>query len=197
MHTPGHAVVNVAFLGTCTSPSLAAPILAGAIVPDLPIFYLFARERWLRRTPEAQIWADHYQRRFWQNLIHGTHSVPLAIAGAVLGLALGWGEVAAFFSSALLHSAADLPVHVQDAHRHFLPFSHYRFVSPFSYWDARYHARYIALIELAMVWAGSVVLFSWELPAAAVVLLIMVDAWYPFNYYRSFLRRAPEPDPHA
>jgi hypothetical protein len=195
MHTPGHAVVNVAFIGTCTSPALAVPVLLGAVVPDLPIFFLYVRER-LKRTPDDEIWSDFYQRRFWQNLVHGLHSIPMTLAGVLAGLVIGSVEVTAFFGSMLLHCASDLPIHVHDAHRHFLPFSHYRFISPFSYWDVRYHGRYVALIELALVWCASFLLWSWSLHVVARALLLIVDAWYAFNYYRSFVRRTlPDASP--
>src|SRR5215831_14870111 len=138
--------MNLAVLGTALDPRLAGPILAGAVLPDVPIMTLYLKERILHKTPEDQIWSDHYQRRFWQNWIHGTHSAPLAAIGLALAIALGSLPATAFFASVLLHSAADFPVHAEDAHRHFFPLSNYRFKSPISYWDVRYHGKAVALV---------------------------------------------------
>jgi hypothetical protein len=184
--TPGHAVINLAVLGGQLSPGDAGAVLAGAVVPDLPIVVLYVRERWLRRTPEERIWADHYQRPFWQAVIHGAHSIPLGLAGLAASLAVGAPRAAAFFASAALHALCDLPVHAEDAHRHFLPLSSYRWKSPLSYWDVRYHARYVALAELALVLGASVAVWR-EGPAAAALLL--VGAWYVGDYVRTFLLR--------
>ena len=43
MHTPGHVLLNVAVLGSIVGHERA--VVAGAIVPDLPIVILYLRER--------------------------------------------------------------------------------------------------------------------------------------------------------
>jgi hypothetical protein len=187
VHTPGHAVINVAALGTALDPALAAPIIAGAVLPDVPIMVLYLKERILHKTPENVIWSDHYQRRFWQDLIHGTHSLPLAAIGLAIALAAGSMIFAAFFASVLLHAAADLPVHAEDAHRHFFPFSNYRFESPISYWDVRRHGKVVALVEMLIVFAASVVLWGWYVELWSRALVVLVDIWYVVNYARSYL----------
>ena len=182
MHTPGHATMNLAVVGSCSDPPLTWPILAGAILPDVPIMLLYVRER-LRGTAEDVIWAQHYQRRFWQNVIHGLHSIPLAALGLALSLGWGAGQPAAFFASALLHACSDLPVHGEDAHRHFLPLSQYRFISPLSYWDARRHGRWVALLEALLVVLATAVLWRWPLDGWARALLVAVNGWYAQNYW--------------
>ena len=187
MQTPGHAVINLALLGGGTHPALALPIIAGAVAPDVPIVVLYLRERFLRGLPDERIWSESYQKPFWLNLIHGVHSVPLSLLGALAAWGLGWTAVAAFLASALLHALGDLPVHAQDAHRHFLPFSQYRFISPLSYWDVRHHGRAVALGELLLVFACA----AWLWPAVALagrVLLGVVGVWYLYNYGKTFLR---------
>jgi hypothetical protein len=190
MHTPGHALINVAALGTALDPSLAGPIIAGAVLPDLPIMALYLRERVLRGTPEEQIWSDHYQRPFWNYLIHVAHSAPLAALGIAVAAALGALPAGAFFASILLHSISDFPVHAKDAHRHLLPFSHFRWESPLSYWDPRYHGKAVAFVEMGIVFMASTVLWSWDLPDWARIAVMVADAWYVWNYARSFLSRA-------
>ena len=190
MHTPGHATINLAVLGAAVDPALALPILAGGILPDAPILFLYARERWIRRTPEDRIWSDHYQRPVWQNLIHGMHSIPLYALGLFAALASGSTALALFCSSGLLHSLLDLPVHAIDAHRHFLPLSQWRFISPISYWDPNYHGRSVALVEALLVVIAASVVWSRYAGAYARIAVAGVVSFYAISYWRSFLRRA-------
>ena len=64
-----------------------------------------------------------------------------------------------FFLSVLCHAFCDLPVHVHDAHRHFFPLSDYRFISPWSYWDVRYHGRTVALVEALLAFLCSLYIY--------------------------------------
>ncbi|MCK6547899.1 hypothetical protein L6R52_18755 [Myxococcota bacterium] len=189
MHTPGHAVINLAAISRCTDASVGAPILAGAILPDVPIVLLYIHHRWLRGVPEAEIWTQHYQRPAFLYFVHVMHSIPLSLAGLVLGIFVDSPALAAFFGSLLLHAASDLPLHGEDAHRHFLPFSHFRFISPISYWDVRRHARWVALVEATLVWIATVL--TW--PRAGEVgrvALVLVALGYVVSYWRSFIRPA-------
>ncbi|WP_224245765.1 hypothetical protein [Hyalangium gracile] len=187
MHTPGHAVINLAILSGAVTPEHTLPIVAGAILPDVPIVVLYLREHYLRGLPEERIWSESYQRPFWLNLIHGAHSIPLTLLGTLVGVATGSSLVAIFFGSMLLHALGDLPVHAVDAHRHFLPFSHYRFISPISYWDPRYHGRKVALVEALLV-AGATAWLWRDSSLTARLLLSAVLAWYAFSYWKAFLR---------
>jgi len=55
--------------------------------------------------------------------------------------------------------AHDLPLHREDAHRHFFPFSDWRFTSPVSYWDPDHYGGYAAIGEVVLVLAVSFFLF--------------------------------------
>ncbi|WP_225413580.1 hypothetical protein [Stigmatella hybrida] len=187
VQTPGHAVLNLALLSGGASSALVLPIVAGAVAPDVPIVVLYLREKYLRGLPDERIWSESYQRPFWLNLIHGAHSIPLTLLGALVFWALGLPALAAFFASALLHALGDLPVHAQDAHRHFLPFSHYRFISPLSYWDVRHHARIVALVEALLVIGAAGVLGAGA-SAVGRTVLAAVAVWYLVNYWKNFLR---------
>ena len=187
MQTPGHAVLNLALLGSGSHSALLLPILAGAVAPDVPIVVLYLREHYLRGLPDERIWSESYQQPFWLNLIHGVHSVPLTLLGVLVSLGAGSSALAAFFASALLHALEDLPVHAQDAHRHFLPLSQYRFISPLSYWDPRYHGRAVALVEALLVLGAAVWLWPrFGTPGRAA--LLAVEGWYAFTYWKTFLR---------
>lgn len=192
MHTPGHVLLNLAMLGSVLGHESA--VIAGAILPDLPIVALYLRER-ARGTPEETIWSVCYQRKHWLAIIHGAHSVPLAMLGVGLCWLAHLPSLLAFFLSVLGHAFCDLPLHVHDAHRHFFPLSKYRFISPWSYWDVRYHGRSVALIEALLVFLCSLYIYwamvpRWQsMPRSLVaVLLVGTNLWYAQNYYRNILR---------
>ncbi|MGI8738245.1 MAG: hypothetical protein ACR2KU_00935 [Gammaproteobacteria bacterium] len=58
-----------------------------------------------------------------------------------------------------LHVLFDLPLHHDDAHRHFFPFSDWRFYSPVSYWDPAHYGDIVSACEILAVAVGSVVLW--------------------------------------
>ena len=188
MQTPGHALINLALLGCVVGHPGA--VVAGALVPDVPIVILYLVER-LRGTPEETIWSVCYQRPHWLALIHGVHSIPLAAVGVAAAWLGGAPALVAFFASVLLHALGDFPVHAIDAHRHFLPFSQYRFQSPFSYWDVRFHGKKVALIEALLVLVSSIVIFRRGVRPIATVLLVVINLGYAFSYWRNFLRARP------
>ena len=192
MQTPGHALINLATLGSIVGHEGA--VLLGAVLPDVPIMVLYLFER-LRGTPEDVIWSVCYQKPLWLAIVHGGHSIPLSIIAIAISLLCGMPGLAAFFGSVLLHALGDLPVHAIDAHRHFLPFSQYRFISPLSYWDPRFHGKQVAFVEWLLVAASSIGLIGWRLARwprgvrpYAVAAIIAVNLGYARNYWRNFLR---------
>ncbi|RMH15507.1 MAG: hypothetical protein D6698_11040 [Gammaproteobacteria bacterium] len=155
MNTPAHAIINLLIFKKRLRETHALAIAAGAIVPDLPmiLFYIWARAHHLT---ERQIWRETYYESHWQTAFDLFHSFPVCLSLA----ALAWYRNAKvwmwFFLSMALHSVFDLPVHHDDAHRHFIPFSNWQFISPISYWDPRYFGQYVSLLELATVLIGSI-----------------------------------------
>jgi hypothetical protein len=86
-----------------------------------------------------------------------------------------------FFSSMLLHVFGDLPLHHDDAHRHFFPFSDWRFASPVSYWDPAHHGQWASLVEVSCVIAASGYLYwrskvlrPWVVASLSVYLLYWI-----------------------
>ena len=71
---------------------------------------LYLRER-LRGTLEDSIWAVHYQKRFWQAVINGGHSIPLTVLGAVLAW-LGNCDALLAFSRARCFMRLGIPSHI-------------------------------------------------------------------------------------
>ncbi|MGB0564838.1 MAG: hypothetical protein ACPGVO_24040 [Spirulinaceae cyanobacterium] len=187
MNTPSHYVLNLAVLGSFVHPRTTAAITLGAIGPDLPIFVFYAWAKLLQRLPESEIWSEAYYQPFWQNIIALTHSFPVAIVGLVIcwRLQSHWGLV--FFLSMIGHSLLDLPVHNDDAHRHFFPLSNYRFFSPLSYWDPNHYGYWVAGAEMLLV-LGAV---PWVWPMlqtiAARVILVTIPVIYLIGYSRFYL----------
>lgn len=175
MQTVGHVILNIALLAGEGAPTAAIGL--GAVLPDLPIAALYATQRLQGRSAD-EIWAVHYQRPGWLAVIHGAHSIPLGLLGLTLCLALHAPFGAALFASVVCHALADLPVHARDAHRHFLPLSNYRFESPLSYWDPRFHAREVVTAEAGLVLFASLTLVARGAPLVAIVALVLVNGWY-------------------
>jgi hypothetical protein len=78
----------------------------------------------------------------------------------------------------LLHSALDLPVHTDDAHRHFLPLSAWQFHSPVSYWDPRSYGRQVAALEIAAGLALAVRSFRLLTSRAARAVVVATGVVY-------------------
>lgn len=126
-------------------------VLSGAVIPDAPMFIFFLWEKFVVGHAEDQIWSQSYFQPAWQNSFDLFNSLPLiAIAIGISAWRRGLHAVALFASMAA-HCVADLLLHHDDAHRHFLPFSQWRFRSPVSYWDPRYYGQIFSLVELVLV----------------------------------------------
>ncbi|HXU44424.1 MAG TPA: metal-dependent hydrolase [Thermoanaerobaculia bacterium] len=160
MNTPAHAVANLLILGRKGKPHLAWPIVAGAILPDVPMFVFYAVVKLGERLPEREIWSHAYYRPGWQAVFDGFHSLPLIALCLLVAWRLGAERWTALFASMALHVPEDFFLHHEDGHRHFFPFSDWRFASPVSYWDPAYHGTLIGGLEALMVIFGS--LFLWR-----------------------------------
>lgn len=176
MNTPSHIIVNVALLNHQTAAAL--PLAIGATLPDLPIFIMFIWARLVRGQPQSQIWQETYYSPFWYGITTALHSIPLALMGAIVCYLCHWLAGAIICVSMVLHDLGDLPVHHDDAHRHFFPFSNYRFISPFSYWDLRHHGRLVMWVERSLVLIATVVLFVEVINPWARLLMVVTNLFY-------------------
>jgi len=139
--------------------------LLGALLPDFSLFFMFGQAK-LRGISDDVIWGEMYFSSFWQEIGAITNSLPVYAFIAAVGLLLG-GRIAstgierssapmlgnamlALGLAALLHCLTDLPLHVDDGHAHFWPFSHWIYSSPVSYWDSNHYAHYWQPIELLL-----------------------------------------------
>ena len=150
MHTPAHVAYSLFFWRHAPGWGAVSAVTLGALLPDLPMFGFFAYERFWVRATGREIWSTLYFADHWQFCFDIFNSIPLAILLMAVCKAYGsrWGSLCA--ASALLHMLCDLPVHHDDAHRHFLPVSDWRFISPVSYWDFRHYGQVVVWIELAL-----------------------------------------------
>jgi len=174
MNTPAHVVINLLFLGKQSQAAILTPVVIGAILPDAPMFVFYFVEKVLFKNPESVIWRESYYQPYWQNLIDFFNSVPLMVLGLVLTLWLGSQFGTLLFGSMMLHVAGDLPLHHDDAHRHFFPLSNWRFQSPVSYWDPNHYGHIFSIFEILMVVISCVILFYGynSLPGKVTVGLI-------------------------
>lgn len=154
MNTPAHIAASLLVWRNATGWGAASAVTIGAILPDAPMFGFYAYQKLVAGATESQIWSSEYFREDWQWFFDLFNSIPLAMLGIVIArlLHFHWGKL--MFSSALLHLLCDLPVHNDDAHRHFLPLSHWRFESPVSYWDPAHFGQYFLVAELLFAVVG-------------------------------------------
>ena len=194
MNTPGHYILNLAFLGKMIAPknNMAMPsasfaIAIGAILPDVPIFVFYFVAKYIYKMPPGKIWSEAYYEPFWQNTVALFHSIPLALIGAAIFYRLDSKPGVIVCISMICHSLLDLPVHNDDAHRHFFPFSNYRFISPFSYWDKNHYGAVVAFVEMALVIGVNPIVFSLLNSPWTKGIVIAIDLYYLLGYSRSYL----------
>jgi len=159
MNTPTHFLAAAAILSRAHSPRRNMAIAAGALAPDLSIFIFFAWTQAFTQLSMPEIWNEAYWTEPWQTLGAISNSAPIALALLGVGVWRKAPLLTVFSLALLVHAGLDFPLHADDAHRHFWPFTDWRFHSPVSYWDASHHAIIGALIELSVFLAAVIVLW--------------------------------------
>ena len=184
MNTPAHLIINMALLGRKQSLRPQIAILVGALLPDAAMFVFYFIEKVVLGTPEHIIWSERYYDPLWQNVFDVPNSIPLILVGLAIAWRMGSLPGKLLFASMLLHVAGDLPFHNDDGHRHFYPFSDWRFESPVSYWDRDHYGGIFAWVEAAAVFAGCLVLVWRGSPVATRILAGAVgSAYLAFGVY--------------
>jgi hypothetical protein len=170
-----------------------AAVLVGAFAPDALIFVMFVWSK-LTGVPENEVWRVWYFTPPWLTAIDWMNSIPLFTAIALLGWLLvrhsqSYASVAMmtmlFALAALTHIFGDLPLHVNDGHAHFVPFSQWRFVSPVSYWDPRHYGDIFSKLELALALALIVILWRRfdTRPVRAILALTTLAYAVPYVWF--------------
>lgn len=156
MNTPAHVAASVLVWRGESEWTAASAVTLGALLPDLPMFGFYAYQRLAAGRSEREIWSTLYFQDDWQTLFDVFNSIPLAAVAIVLCRWCGfrWGMLCS--ASALFHMLCDLPLHNDDAHRHFLPLTNWRYASPISYWDPRYFGHIFMWIELAFAFGSCI-----------------------------------------
>lgn len=143
-------------------------VLVGAMIPDVSMYLLYGMSR-MDGVPSQQFWRVLYWQDPSQFYNAISNSFPLfgalLLAGVLMQRAnlsimienIGY-VLAAFALGALLHLSFDFPVHANDAHRHFWPFTDWRFFSPLSYWDSRHFADYVRVAEAVIGIVSAIIL---------------------------------------
>lgn len=122
------------------------------------MFAFYAYEKLVLHRTEQVIWKTDYFLAGWQVFFDLFNALPLIGIAAAIAWMLrrpGWQ---ACFASMALHCLGDLPLHNEDAHRHFFPLSSWRFHSPLSYWDPQHYGVYVGLAEALFVLVSCVLL---------------------------------------
>ena len=193
MNTPAHIALNLLALARSprSSPSESLqptasanrvnpipPVLIGAIIPDALMFVFYAIEKLIRGTPEILIWSERYYDPIWQYWFDITNSLPLMAVGLAVALwtrSQWWGLL---FGSMILHVLGDLPLHHDDAHRHFLPLSDWRFISPVSYWDTDHYGGIVSVLEAIAVLVSCVILWQRSTSPMTKGIMLMLGSSY-------------------
>ncbi len=159
MNTPAHLIFGAAAFARPDRRDVTAAAILGALLPDVSLYAMVAWARWIDGIPARTIFGEMYFSDAWQNVFAIDNSIPLWALVLIAGLAQRNPVVTAFAGAGLLHLVFDLPLHNEDARRHFWPLSDWVFRSPFSYWDRRHHGEIVGPVEICVCLALSVLLW--------------------------------------
>jgi hypothetical protein len=133
--------------------------LLGGLLPDVPMFLLFAAAR-MAGTDAHAIFEQAYFSQGWQaanGLAHSLLLWPLLFAAALTLQSRARGTrseryalLAAFAASGLTHAVVDFLCHREDAHMHFWPLSRWQFMSPVSYYERAHFGGTFMIVEMAL-----------------------------------------------
>ena len=154
-------------------------VLAGSLLPDLAIFLWAPYQSIVNGVSGDEMWNELYFAPPMQNLIAWFNSIPIYAAIALIGFfarTKTWGKLLLVFAlAALIHIATDMPVHADDAYRHFWPISDWRFYSPFSYWDIDHHAGWVGKIDIVIA-LGCIAVLWQRFPTRWVKITLSITA---------------------
>lgn len=154
MNTPAHVLLNAVALNRGNNHTHWQPVMIGALLPDAPMFVFYLYQKAIG-TPEMIIWKETYFDPQWQTFFDIPNALPLILIGLALASWRKHRFMILLFTSMALHVIADLPLHHDDAHRHFWPISDWRFASPVSYWDPAHHGLWASAVEFTMGMAAA------------------------------------------
>lgn len=159
MNTPAHIIFAAAAFARPGQRRVTAAALAGGLAPDLSLYLLAGTSLYILGIPPRTVFGELYFSDAWQQVFAVDNS--FLVWGVLLFVALRWKMPAltAFAGAGLLHLAFDLPLHNDDARRHFWPLTDWVFASPVSYWDDDHFGHVVGPIEVAACVALTALLF--------------------------------------
>lgn len=150
MNTQAHLLLGAAVLGRRNDRARTVSAVLGSFIPDFSMFAMVAWQGWVLGRTGSQIFREDYFSPFWQEVFAVSNSLVVFAVIAVLGAWVRRPWLLVFGLAAVLHILCDIPLHVDDGHPPFWPFSDWIYRSPYSYWDIRHGAGIIAPAELAL-----------------------------------------------
>ena len=154
MHTPAHVAASLLIWRKAANWKETLAVIAGAILPDASMFLFYGYQKLIGST-EHEIWSKLYFQDSWQLFFDVFNSIPIFLVLAIFAHFTGRRILFLVVASAFVHVLCDFPLHNDDAHRHFLPLTHWRFNSPVSYWDPKHFGVYTIIVELLFAVSSS------------------------------------------
>lgn len=190
MNTPAHLIFGVAAFGDPGRRYTSLAAVLGSLAPDLSLYLMAGVSLFILQIPPQVVFDELYFSDAWQTVFAVDNS--FLVWGAILALGV-WRRsavIVAFAGGALLHIGLDFPLHHDDGRPHFWPLSNWVFESPFSYWDRRQSASFIAPLEGAMCLGLTVLIWrrytSWVQRAIWTLVLALeiwvIRGWFMFVF---------------
>jgi hypothetical protein len=177
MQTPAHVAVSLFVWRKLPNVKSVVAVVVGALLPDITMFFFYGYQK-VVGSSESDIWTTLYFLDHWQWFFDIFNSIPVYALIALVCYKRDHQIGFLVSASALIHVLCDFPLHNDDAHRHFLPLTNWRFESPVSYWDPKHFGIYVAICELLMA-----VSFCTALTFKRYSKPIRVSAWIVFSIY--------------
>ncbi len=176
MNTPAHLIFGAAAFGKPGQAQVTWAAILGSIAPDLSLYVMATWSIFIAGTDPSIVFGEYYYSTNWQRVFAVDNSFVLWGLGFALAFWAQKPVLITFAGAWLLHLAFDFPLHNHDARMHFWPLTDWRFVSPLSYWDSRFHANIVSRMELIVTFSLAVLLLIrfQRIPARLLILLAVL-----------------------